>query len=140
MPLTDPEQLAKWASDWWSAADALVTGAKQAAEKFGDVAGTMRYGVGTAEKERLAVSGALPGAPLDQSADQDVANRYAAGYLFGQQYPNLAPAVQPYVDRIKTSDLPFFGGESPEVQSWASHGVSMGAGAPRTIGDFMGGR
>ena len=133
MPLSDPRKLAEWADSWWTAAEEIGSKGLQALDP-----GNLRYGVSTAEKERLASAGALPGAPKDQSENQDVANRYAAGYLFGQNYPNLAPVVQPMVDRIKTSDLPFFGGESPETQAYASYGVNMGAGQPRTVGDFMG--
>jgi len=96
-----------------------------------DVLGKLRYGVSTAEKERLAASRALPGAPVDNTADQEAANRYASGYLFGQNWPNLAPAVQPFIDQIKTSNLPFVGGSSPELQSQASAGVAQGsAGGP----------
>ena len=72
--------------------------------------GTFRYGVTTAEKERLARARALPGAPRDLSADQSVADRYAAGYLFGTNWPNLAPVVLPLINVLKTSSLPFFGG------------------------------
>ena len=85
--------------------------------------GSLRYGVPTAEKERLARMGELPGAPEDTSADQQAADRYASGYLFGQAHPTIAPAVQPYVDMLKTSDLPFFGGSTPEEQSYASEGI-----------------
>lgn len=88
--------------------------------------GALRYGVSTAEKERLAREGSLPGAPVDHSADQTKADRYAAGFLFGQNWPRLSEAVQPVVDRIKTSDLPFFGGSTPEEQSYASAGAAQG--------------
>src|SRR3989304_7604207 len=89
-----------------------------------DVLGRLRYGVSTSEKERLARSRELPGAPKDTSPEQATADRYAAGFLFARQHPTLAPLVQPMVDRLKTSDLPFFGGESPEAQSYASQGVA----------------
>ncbi len=88
--------------------------------------GALRYGVSTADKERLAIGRELPGAPEDATADQDPANRYAAGYLFAQEHPTLSSVVQPFVDMLKTSDLPFFGGSSPELQSWASHGATQG--------------
>ncbi len=117
-----------WAASWREAAD-LVSQGGEALTKWlssaADQAGRMRYGVPTSEKERLAASGSLPGAPQDQSADQGAANRYASGYLFGQAHPTLAPMVQPAVDMLKTSDLPGIGGESPEAQSYASHGVAM---------------
>lgn len=89
-----------------------------------DIPGRLRYGVPTSRKEALASARALPGAPKDDSADQDVANRYAAGYMFAQQHPHLAPLVQPFVDAIKTSDLPLIGGASPELQSYAVEGMN----------------
>ena len=95
--------------------------------KLMDLPGYLRYGVPTSEKERLAVSGELPGAPEDPSASQDVSNRYAAGYLFGREHPTVSRAVQPLVDMVKTSDLPFVGGSDPELQSWASQGVRSGS-------------
>jgi len=88
--------------------------------------GKLRYGMSTGDKEVLAAGRVLPGAPVDNSAEQAKANRYASGYLFGQQWPRLAPAIQPLVDRIKTSDLPFLGGESPELQSYATQGMNVG--------------
>ena len=88
-----------------------------------DLAGVIRYGVPTAEKERMAIESTLPGAPQDFSAEQTAANRYAAGYLFGQQHPEIAETVQPWVDLIKVSDLPLLGGSTPEEQSYASEGV-----------------
>lgn len=102
-----------------------------------DVLGQLRYGVPTSQKEALAAQGALPGAPQDPTAEQERANRYASGYLFGQQWPNVAPAVQPWVDRIKTSNLPFLGGSSPELQSYASQGVAKGATSKSDIKDLM---
>jgi len=90
-----------------------------------DLAGTLRYGMPTSEKERLARSRALPGAPKDTSAEQAPADRYAAGYLFAQAHPTIAPMVQPYVDQLKTSSLPFLGGSSPELQAYASQGVQQ---------------
>jgi hypothetical protein len=92
-----------------------------------DALGSLRYGRSTADKEALAAAGSLPGAPKDTTADLERGNRYASGYLFGQNWPNLAPAVQPLIDTIKTSDLPLLGGSTPELQSFASEGVSRGA-------------
>ncbi len=95
-----------------------------------DLLGVLRYGVPTDEKEQLARMGSLPGAPVDRTADQAAADRYASGYLFGKTHPVIAPAVQPFVNRLKTSDLPFFGGSTPELQSQAQAGVNTGANAP----------
>lgn len=92
-----------------------------------DQAGRIRYGVPTSEKEALARSGSLPGAPEDFSAGQEKADRYASGFLFGQEHPYISQMVQPLVNRIKTSDLPFLGGSSPELQSYASEGARRGA-------------
>jgi len=85
-----------------------------------------RYGTDTATKEVLAREGSLPGAPVDPSADQEIADRYAAGFLFGLQYPTLAENVLPYLNMLKTSDIPGFGGSSPELQSYGSHGIQQG--------------
>jgi hypothetical protein len=91
-----------------------------------DFFGKLRYGVDTAEKEKLARQRALPGAPLDTSAEQEKADRYASGYLFGKTWPILSRLAQPMVDRLKTSDLPLLGGSTPELQSQASSGVMQG--------------
>lgn len=89
-----------------------------------DLVGSIRYGAPTSEKERLAISGSLPGAPEDRTAEQDAANRYAAGYLFAKEHPRFSRLVQPLVDAVKTSDLPWVGGSTPELQSYASHGAT----------------
>lgn len=86
--------------------------------------GILRYGVTTADKEKLARERALPGAPLDPSAEQNVADRYAAGYLFATHWPKLAPAVLPIISALKTSSLPFLGGEDPSIQSFAQAGMN----------------
>lgn len=92
--------------------------------ELADAPGRIRYGKSTSQKEALARARALPGAPLDTSAGQEKADRYASGYLFAQNWPRLAPIVQPYVDALKTSDLPLFGGETPESQSYATAGMN----------------
>ena len=107
-----------------------------------DAPGRLRYGVPTSTKERLALQQALPGAPRDMTADQDAANRYASGFLFGREHPQIAAAVQPIVSRLKVSDLPFFGGSSPELQSQADYGVQQGINASdrgMTLADILGG-
>ena len=99
--------------------------------------GLLRYGVPTSEKERLARGGELPGSPRADTEEAEEADRYAAGYLFGQQWPTASRYMQPLVDMVKTSDLPFIGGADPELQSWASHGVQQGqqaAGPPVPAG------
>jgi hypothetical protein len=95
--------------------------------------GLLRYGVPTSEKERLARSGELPGSPQADTEEAAEADRYAAGYLFGLNWPAASKFIQPMVDMVKTSDLPLFGGANPELQSWASHGVQQGrqAAGPR---------
>jgi len=90
-----------------------------------DATGYLRYGVPVARKEALAASQSLPGAPVDQTENLDAANRYASGYLFAQAHPHLAPVVQPLIDMLKTSDLPFFGGSSPTLQSYATAGMNQ---------------
>lgn len=90
-----------------------------AAEKVAPDTGSIRYGVSTAEKERIARNGSLPGAPKDHSADQKKADRYASAYLFAKKWPRLSDAVGPLLDMIGTSDLPIIGGLKPEEQSQA---------------------
>ena len=84
-----------------------------------DILGYLRFGRSTAEKEALAASRSLPDAPEDNTADQDVANRYAAGYLFAQRYPKIAQQILPYVTQIKIA-----AGSDPVLQSWAHTGMN----------------
>ena len=86
-----------------------------------DVLGQLRYGVPTSEKEALAASGELPGAPVDRTADQERANRYASGYLFAQQHPTLAPATLPMVNFVHG-----LFGDDPALQSQATAGMNRG--------------
>jgi hypothetical protein len=97
-----------------------------------DPLGELRYGVPTSEKERIAVSRALPGAPEDPSAEQDVANRYAAGYLFAQQHPEIAPRLLPIVSTIKA-----LFGTDPDLQSWAHAGMNRALQRGGTLGDLV---
>lgn len=94
------------------------------AESLLDFVGRLRYGMPTDQKEALAASGTLPGAPVDRSADQAAANRYASGYLFTKNHPTIAPMVMPLVSQLRTSTLPGFGGDSPELQSLAISGMN----------------
>lgn len=89
-----------------------------------DQFGRLRYGVPTSQKEVQALSGTLPGAPTP-TEDAEEAQRYASGYLFQEANPTIAPTIQDIVNLIKVSDLPFFGGSSPELQSYAVHGANM---------------
>lgn len=96
-----------------------------------DQLGRLRYGVPTSEKERLARTGELPGAPtynptLSDEENMERADRYASGYLFGKARPQVSSFIQPLIDMLKTSDLPAFGGSSPELQSYASEGARRG--------------
>jgi len=97
----------------------------KALEDMLDQAGRLRYGVPTSEKERLARSGELPGSP-EADADAEEADRYAAGFLFSKKHPDLSAALQPLISRLKVSKTPLFGGSSPELQSYADFGSSMG--------------
>lgn len=82
--------------------------------------GALRYGVPTAEKERLARQRSLPGAPLDLTADQAAADRYAAAYLFGLEWPRLSKAVEPALTGFKVLT-----GTDPILQSYATAGLSQ---------------
>lgn len=105
-----------------------------------DQFGRIRYGVPTSEKERLAREGNLPGAP-DPAQGVEEADRYASGFLSGQTWPAASDIIQPLVDRVKTSDLPFFGGDDPELQSYASEGSRRGSRMdPLLFQLLMGGR
>ena len=108
-----------------------------------DFAGTLRYGVPTSEKEILARQQLLPGAPPANTETGEEADRYGAAYLFGLEHPEFAALAQPAVSRLKTSDLPFFGGSSPELQSYADQGSQQGIEAARrgqTLADIIGRR
>jgi hypothetical protein len=85
-----------------------------------DQFGRIRYGVPTSEKERMALTGELPGSPSAAKADPLEAERYASGYLFAKQHPALAEVVQPVVDRVR---IGWFG-DSPELQSYAQAGAN----------------
>lgn len=107
--------------DWFEAL-------RDKASDVADQAGRIRYGVPTSEKERLARTGSLPGAP--SGADAETADRYAAGYLTTRQHPSLYPAIAPYIDATKTSapaDIlgALLGGDTPTVQSYATSGMNQ---------------
>ncbi len=90
-----------------------------------DQFGRLRYGVPTSEKERMAVSGEVPGAQPIQYNDRDVAreNRRAAAYLFGKTWPRLAPVIQPAINRFKDY-APFF---TDDEDSEALHNIALEA-------------
>lgn len=103
----------------------------------------LRYGIPTSQKEIVARQQLLPGAPAANTETGEEADRYSAGYLFALEHPELATWVQPAVSRLKTSDLPFFGGSSPELQSYADAGSQAGIAARRsgqTLADILGRR
>ncbi len=89
-----------------------------------DPAGELRYGVPTSEKERLAITRALPGAPA-VGADDAPAQRYASGYLSAKANPDLTAALLPLISQLKVSDVPLLGGSSPELQSQAEAGANQ---------------
>lgn len=89
-----------------------------------DLPGYLRYGMPTSGKEAVAAGGGLPGAPYDPSANQDVGNRYAAGYLFGKQWPNFSQYAMPVVNFIHG-----LAGDSSNLQSYANQGVNNGRAA-----------
>jgi hypothetical protein len=108
-----------------------------------DLAGTLRYGIPTSQKEIIARQQLLPGAPPANTETGEEADRYSAGYLFGLQHPELAEWVQPAVSRLKTSDVPFFGGSSPELRSYADAASQQRIAAGRrgqTLADIIGRR
>lgn len=92
----------------------------------GRVGSQVRYGMPLEDKERLALSGQLPGAPEDPAMVEE-RQRHGAGYLFGQEWPRLSTAVMPAVNLVKGTDWWGLGGSSPELQSWANHGQTLGA-------------
>jgi hypothetical protein len=92
---------------------------------FADQLGRLRYGVPTSEKERLALSGSLPGSPSAATEDASEAERYASGYLFAREHPVLQALVQPTVDAAR---IGWFG-DSPELQSYATAGANAGRGS-----------
>jgi len=84
-----------------------------------DAAGYIRYGMSTADKEKIAREGLLPGAPKDTSAGQEKADRYASGYLFTSNWPRLSKAIMPAVSMARA-----FVGDTPELQSFAQSGMN----------------
>ena len=76
---------------------------------FNDIGGRIRYGVPTYIKETMAIRGEVPGHDPKNAKSQeglDVEQRRAAAYLFGRNYPNLAPMVQPAIDSLRSGDAP----------------------------------
>ena len=86
-------------------------------------AGRLRYGMPTSEKEVIARQRSLPGAP-EVDSDAEEADRYAAGYLFRKNRPRASKALQWLASRANVSDMPFFGGSKPELQSYADAGAT----------------
>lgn len=84
-----------------------------------DILGNLRYGMPTSQKEALAISGTLPGAPKDMTADQTAANRYAAGYLFTRRHPDLAQYAIPAASFIHG-----LFGDNEAIQSQAHAGMN----------------
>lgn len=87
-----------------------------------DMLGVLRYGVPTADKERAALTHALPGAPPVVGADAAEAQRYAAGFLHGKTFPRASRASVPVAAFLRA----LFLNESPELQSFAQHGANVG--------------
>jgi len=103
-----------------------------------EVGHKLRYGVSSAEKGRLASAHTLESPGATSTPDQ--AERYAAGYLFAKQWPNLAAAGgQAAADRLHFGPVeqmrrglkmvPGLGelivdADSPELQSFATTGGS----------------
>jgi len=95
-----------------------------------DLGGYLRYGMPTSQKEAIAASGTLPGAPKDTSVDQGPANRYASGFLFQKAHPTLAPILQgaadlvhAYVPQMGSAD-PSAGDKEADLQSYATAGAN----------------
>jgi len=88
----------------------------------------LRYGVGSAEKYKRALSGQIPGAQPIQSED-DIAReeRRASGYLFAKEHPAVAGVVQPIVDDIRRYAFR----DSPEVVAAAQQGQQAALGKPK---------
>lgn len=86
------------------------------------VGGPLRYGM---TQNQVGINARNPNSPAGAYANDpnpDVTDRYGAGYQFGNTWPNLAPALMPLVNRIRAA----YGGDSPEIQSYANEGVNAG--------------
>ena len=109
-----------------------------------DFAGTLRYGVPTSEKEILARQQILPGAPPANTETGEEADRFTPRATSSRSSIQSSPRWrQPAVSRLKTSDLPFFGGSSAELQSYADQGTQQGIAAARrgqTLAEIIGAR
>jgi hypothetical protein len=87
----------------------------------------LRYGVTSADKARLAASGAVPGAqPVGSEQDIEREDRRASAYLFAREHPGVAGVVQPIVDDLRLRAF----GDSPQVVAVAQQGQEAAIGKP----------
>jgi len=92
-----------------------------------------RYGVPSAKKYELAVTGQIPGAqPIRSEADVEREERRAAGYLFAKQNPTVSRAVQPTVDWIRINLFR----DDPSVVAVAKQGQQAALRPKQAAGDF----
>lgn len=89
--------------------DLITGGGQKTVDRLADLGSLIRYGVPFGEKARLAITGAIPGAQpqnMRSEAGGEIEQRRAAAYLFGRQWPTLAPEWQPIIDRMRSGDDP----------------------------------
>lgn len=102
----------------------MVSGGGQAAlDRLADLGSMIRYGVPFDAKAAMAIRGQTPGydpRSAVSSLGQDIEQRRTAAYLFGKQWPSLAPEWQPLIDRLR-------GGDDPRVLAVSQDAVERGA-------------
>jgi hypothetical protein len=104
--------------------DLISSGGSVALDKLADLGSMIRYGVPFDQKAAMAIRGEVPGFDRQNAGSEmgaDIEQRRAAAYLFGKQWPNLAPEWQPLVDRFIRS------GDDPRLLAVTQDAVERGA-------------
>ena len=112
--------------------DLISGGGQSALDHLADVGSMIRYGVPFGRKAVLALTGQIPGAQRENLRSQpgtELEERRAAAYLFGKQWPQLGPEVQPFVDRLRR-----FAGDDERLLAITQDSVERGA--RDTIGSY----
>jgi hypothetical protein len=101
----------------------ISKGGQGALDRFADVGSLIRYGVPFNQKEAIALRGETPGYRAQNMATEigpEIEQRRTAAYLFGKQWPHLAPEWQPIIDRMR-------GGDDPRILAVTQDAVERGA-------------
>lgn len=91
-----------------------------------DLGNLIRYGMTGPQKDALAYGAKLPGAP-SYTQNPAAADRYASGYLFGQQWPSIA---EPVTGAIGAGRYKFGPDVDPALQAAGNAGAAAGVAGP----------